>query len=152
MSKVTELVTALVSPVASSMGIEIWDIEFERVGGEQYLRVLIDKPDGVSIEDCEHLSRAIDPLLDETDFIKGNYMLEVASAGLERTLLKPEHFLRYIGKEIDVRLYKPIEGRKTYSGTLKDYNPERIELMVGDAPLSVPIENLSKANLKFIWQ
>jgi ribosome maturation factor RimP len=152
MSKVTDLVTRLVSPIVKEMGIELWDVEFVRIGGEQYLRILIDSKDGIYIDQCEDVSKAIDPLLDELDIIKGPYILEVSSAGIERGLKKPEHFERYLGSLIEVRLYKAIEGSKRYVGILRSFEGDHIVLDANDRSLVIPLESVSKASLKYNWQ
>ena len=107
MSKVTETVTALAAPVAEKLGLELWDVEYIREAGQWFLRVYIDKDGGVSINDCEALSRALDPVLDEADPIPDSYVFEVSSAGAERELKRPGDFARFMGSGAEVRLYKP---------------------------------------------
>ena len=121
MSKVTDIVTALAAPEAEKLGLEIWDVEYIREAGQWFLRVYIDKDGGVSINDCEALSRALDPLLDEADPIPESYVFEVSSAGAERELKRPGDFERYMGSTVEVKLYKPLDGSKSYVGQLTGY-------------------------------
>ena len=121
MSKVTEKVEALAKPVVEEEGCELWAVEYVREAGTWYLRVLIDKDGGVGIDDCERISRRLDPILDEADPIPDSYVFEVGSAGAERELKRPSDFERYIGSEIEVKLYQPYQGKKSYVGTLEAY-------------------------------
>lgn len=121
MAKVTELTAALAAPIAAENGCTVWDVEYIREAGAWYLRVYIDKPEGISITDCENVSRALEAKLDEQDPIEGSYTLEVSSSGMDRSLKRPEHFAQFIGSEVEVRLYRPEDGRKDHVGVLKTY-------------------------------
>ena len=121
MSKITEKVEALAKPVVEDEGCGLWAVEYVREAGSWYLRVLIDKDGGVGIDDCERISRRLDPILDEADPIPDSYVFEVGSAGAERELKRPSDFERYIGSEIEVKLYQPYQGKKSYVGTLEAY-------------------------------
>lgn len=121
MSKITEKVEALAKPVVEEAGCELWDVEYVREAGSWYLRVFIDKESGVSIEDCERISRELDPILDENDPIPDSYVFEVGSAGAERELKRPSDFERYMGSEIEVKLYQPYQGKKSFVGSLDAY-------------------------------
>ena len=121
MSKVTETVFALAKPIVEAAGCEVWDVEYVREAGAWYLRVYIDKAGGVSIDDCEAVSRALDPALDEADPIPTSYTFEVSSAGAERELKRPGDFERFMGSEVEVRHYQPIDGAKTHTGVLTGY-------------------------------
>lgn len=121
MSKITEKVEALAKPVVEEAGCELWDVEYVREAGSWYLRVFIDKEGGISIEDCERISRKLDPILDENDPIPDSYVFEVGSAGAERELKRPSDFERYMGSEIEVKLYQPYQGRKSFVGSLDAY-------------------------------
>lgn len=121
MSKITEKVEALSKPVVEEAGCELWDVEYVREAGSWYLRVFIDKEGGVSIEDCERISRKLDPILDENDPIPDSYVFEVGSAGAERELKRPSDFERYMGSEIEVKLYQPYQGKKSFVGSLDAY-------------------------------
>lgn len=121
MSKITDSVLKLAEPVAAELGLEIWDIEYVKEAGTRFLRVYIDKADGVSIQDCEAFSRALDPILDEADPIPDSYTFEVSSAGAERVLKRPGDFERFLGSDVEVKLYSPLNGSKIYVGVLKSY-------------------------------
>lgn len=121
MSKITDAVTALAAPVAGELGLELWDVEYVREAGQWFLRVYIDKDGGVSINDCEALSKALDPLLDEADPIPDSYVFEVSSAGAERELKRPGDFARFMGSAVEVRLFRAVDGSKVHTGTLTGY-------------------------------
>ena len=106
---VYESVKAMAEPIAESLGLSVWDVRYIKEGASRYLRIFIDKEEGVSIDDCEAMSRAIDAPLAELDPVKEAYILEVSSPGIERELTRPEHFDRFIGADIMVRLIRPME-------------------------------------------
>ena len=137
MSKVTERVLALAEPVAAECGCEVWDVEYVREAGAWYLRLYIDKPSGVSIDDCEAVSRALDPILDEADPIPTSYIFEVSSAGAERTLKRPADFARFAGEEVEVRHYQPVAGAKSHVGALVSRSDD------GTVTIAVKGENMS---------
>lgn len=121
MAKVTETTAALARPIVARAGCELWDVEYVKEAGSWFLRVYIDKEGGVSIDDCEAVSRPLSDLLDEADPIEGSYTLEVSSAGADRVLKKPEHFQRFLGAEVELRLYRPRAGRREFVGLLRSY-------------------------------
>lgn len=121
MAKVTDAVAALALPVVEGAGCTLWDVEYVKEAGTWFLRIYIDKEDGVSIDDCEAVSRPLSDLLDEADPIEGSYTFEVSSAGADRALKKPEHFVRFQGSEVELKLYRPRDGRKEFVGLLKSY-------------------------------
>ena len=131
MAKVTDAVAALALPVVESAGCTLWDVEYVKEAGVWYLRVYIDKEGGVSIDDCEAVSRPLSDLLDEHDPIEGSYTFEVSSAGADRPLKKPEHFAQFLGAEVEVRLYRPREGRKEFVGMLREYADGDVTLDIG---------------------
>ena len=124
--KVTDQVAALARPVVEAQGCSLWDVEYVREGADYFLRVYIDKDGGVDINDCEAVSRAMDPILDEADPISGSYHFEVCSAGLERALKRPEDFRRFLGSPVTVKLYRPYNGLKELPCTLTGYDDGRI--------------------------
>jgi ribosome maturation factor RimP len=124
MAKVTEVTAALAAPIAAAAGCAIWDVEYVKEAGNWYLRVYIDKPEGISISDCEAVSRPLSDALDEADPIEGSYTLEVSSAGMDRVLKKPAHFAAFLGNMVEVKLYRAREGKKNFTGTLKSYAPD----------------------------
>ncbi len=125
-----ERAEALLEPIAAANGCEIYDIEYVKEGSERYLRAYIDKPDGVNITDCENVSRAFSEKLDEEDFIPDAYILEVSSPGLGRALKKDRHLEKSIGKEVEVKTYKLMEGKKEFIGILKSYDKDTITIEI----------------------
>ena len=121
MAKVTDTVAALATPVIEAAGCTLWDVEYVKEAGQWFLRLYIDKEGGVSIEDCEAVSRPMSDLLDEADPIEGSYVFEVSSAGADRVLKTPEHFEQFMNTEVEVKLYRPREGRKEFVGLLQSY-------------------------------
>ena len=131
MSKVTDQVFTLAKPVVEEEGCSLWNVEYVREAGTWYLRVFIDKDGGVGIDDCERISRRLDPLLDEADPIAGSYVFEVGSAGAERELKRPSDFEQFLGSEVEVKLYQPLDGRKAYVGTLLAYEDGAVTVADG---------------------
>ena len=117
---------ALARPVVEARGCSLWDVEYVREGSDYFLRVYIDKDGGVDIDDCEAVSRAMDPILDEADPISGSYHFEVCSAGLERALKRPGDFERFLGSPVTVKLYRPYNGLKELPCTLTGYEDGRV--------------------------
>ena len=117
---------ALLQPIVAACGVEIYDVEYVKEGSDYYLRAYIDKPEGVSIVDCENVSRALSDALDREDFIPDAYILEVSSPGLGRTLKKDRHLAYSIGQDVELKLYKPLEGTKEYAGVLKAFDEKNI--------------------------
>ena len=135
MSKVTDKVEALARPIVEEAGCELWSVEYVREAGTWYLRVFIDKDGGVDILDCEAISRKVSDLLDEADPIEGSYVFEVGSAGAERQLKRPSDFEQFIGSPVLLKTYKPRDGRKEFSGDLKGYDNDAVEITVGEQVL-----------------
>lgn len=132
MSKITDLTAELARPVVEACGCTLWDVEYIKEAGSWYLRLYIDKEGGISIDDCEAISRGVDPLLDEADPIQDPYTFEVSSAGADRPLKKPEHFAAFMGAEVDVKFYKAVDGQKSATGALAGYDDGNVTLRVGD--------------------
>jgi len=122
----------LAEPFAKELGLEIWDVRFEKEGADWFLRIFIDKDGGVSIDDCVDMSHAIDKPLDEADPIEQSYCLEVCSPGIERDLRRDEHFLKFIGQRIMVKLIRPLENKREYKGILESYDNGSFELRLED--------------------
>ncbi len=115
-------VWALCEPIVEGLGLRLWDVRYVKEGADRFLRVFIDKPEGVSIDDCEAVSRAINDPLDALDPIENAYCLEVCSPGVERELVRDEHFARFIGADVMVRMLRPVEGiGREFAGKLKAY-------------------------------
>ena len=132
MAKVTELTAQLAAPIAAEQGCTLWDVEYVREAGTWFLRVYIDKEGGVSINDCEAVSRPLSDKLDEVDPIEGSYTLEVSSAGADRPLKKPEHFAQFMGEQVEVRLYRAVDGAKDWVGALAGYEDGAVSLDTPD--------------------
>jgi ribosome maturation factor RimP len=130
MSKITDQVAALAGPIVAEEGCSLWDVEYVREAGTWYLRIYIDKPGGVDIADCERISRRLDPVLDEADPIPDSYVFEVGSAGIERELKRPGDFEAFLGSEVEIRLYRPVEGQKSFVGTLVSHDDGATEIEV----------------------
>jgi len=122
LKKITELVAEMAAPAVADAGCTLWDVEYVREAGAWYLRLYIDKEGGVDILDCEKVSRAVEPLLDEADPIEGSYTFEVSSAGAERPLKRPSDFAQFLGSPVTVKLYQNRNGRKEFAGHLNAYD------------------------------
>lgn len=122
----------LLAPVMEENHFELVDVEYVKEGGNFYLRAYIDKEGGITIDDCETISRSLSDWLDKEDMIQDSYIMEVSSPGLGRPLKKEKDFARSIGKEVEVKLYKPLEKSKEYAGVLKAYDKESVTLQMED--------------------
>jgi ribosome maturation factor RimP len=139
--------SALLEPTVEGLGFELADLEV-RVGGRSgVVRLFIDKPDGITLDDCETVSHAVSALLDVEDPVPGHYDLEVSSPGLNRKLTKPEHFERFRGEEVKVELRFPLDGRKRFRGLLKASDKDNIEVVVDGEAYSLPIATIDTARL-----
>ena len=147
MAKVTDVVAQLAAPVVEQAGCSLWDVEYVKEAGEWFLRVYIDKEGGVSIDDCEAVSRPLSDLLDEADPIEGSYTFEVSSAGADRVLTKPEHFAQEQGQEVEVKLYRPRDGRKDFVGMLQSWRDGDVTLDVGGEPITFEKKEIALVRL-----
>ena len=147
MSKLTDRVSALVRPVVEEEGCSLWDVEYVREAGTWYLRVFIDRDGGIGIDDCERISRRLDPILDEEDPIPDSYVFEVGSAGAERELKRPSDFEQFLGHEVELRLYRPMDGKKSFVGTLAGYDDGNVTITVGEEALTFEKQQIAKVNL-----
>ncbi len=149
-TNIAERVEALVTPHITEMGYRVWDVEYVKEGAEWYLRITLDSDDGIDIDDCEKVSRAINPIIDEADPIEDFYYLEVSSPGLERVLRKEEHFAASIGSEIEIRLFAPDDNKKkSYTGKLTAYENETVTVDIGGETVSIPMNKVSKVQTLF---
>ncbi|NLP47484.1 MAG: ribosome maturation factor RimP [Clostridiales bacterium] len=142
-----DVVREIVEPIASDLGLSIWDVRYFKEGADWYLRVYIDKEGGVSLDDCVDMSRAIDQPLDEADPIKGSYCLEVSSPGVERQLKRDEHFTAMLGKPVKIKLIRPFEGKREFKGTLKAYDKGLVKL-VDDEGLEMEFDKKDASSVK----
>lgn len=151
MSDSEEQIRRLLDPILKSMGLDLWDMEFRKQGPKWLLRVYIDREisGGVTLADCEGVSRDLGAALDVEDIVPHAYTLEVSSPGLDRALTKPEHFVRFTGSMIKIKTYQPIDGQKVFRGTLGalDENAVMLKLDSG-AVLNIPIDNIARASLE----
>ncbi len=130
-----EKTEAILLPILEKNGFELWDVEYVKEGGTWYLRAYIDKPGGIMVDDCEIVSRELSDLLDEKDFIDEAYILEVSSPGLGRTLKKERDFEKSLGKEVEVRTYRMMEGKKEFRGILKGYDKDTVTIETDNAQM-----------------
>ena len=150
-SKVEQLVFEMAEPIAASVNVSVWDVEFKKEGQENVLRVYIDKEGGVSIDDCEAVSVALSEKLDEKDPISTAYSLEVSSAGLDRKLFRESDFIAYIGHQVDVKLYAPIEGLKEFTAELVGYHDGVVSLRYEKKIIDVPEDKAASIRLAVIF-
>ena len=145
-------VEILVKPIITNLGYDLYDVRYEKEGKDYYLRIIIDKPEGIDINDCETVNNSINDILDEADYIKEQYFLEVSSPGLERVLRKDKHFISQIGNEISIKLFKPIEKKKEFIGILEDYNEQDgITLKVDNTTIKIDLKDIAVAKTIFNW-
>ena len=148
MNKVIEAVTQLAEPVVQEAECSLWDVEYVKEVGQWFLRVYIDKAGGVAIEDCERVSRALDPKLDELDLIPDHYTFEVSSAGAERQLKKERDFAQFIGHLVEVKLYRAICGGKEHVGTLATYEGGDVAITVAGETLRFEKNDIAMVRLR----
>ena len=151
MSEAAEQIRQILDPILLSMGLDLWDLEFQKQGPKWLLRVYIDREigGGVTLQDCETVSRDLSAALDVEDIIPHAFTLEVSSPGLDRTLSKPEHFIRFTGSAVKIKTYQPINGEKVFRGKLLGMTDSvvTIELEAGTV-LEIPMTNITKASLE----
>ena len=147
MAKVTDAVTALALSVVEEAECSLWDVEYVKEAGTWFLRVYIDKEGGVSIDDCEAVSRPLSDLLDQADPIEGSYTFEVSSAGADRALKRPEHFAAFMGSEVELRLYRPRDGRKDWVGTLSAYADGDVTITAPQGELTFEKKDIAQTRL-----
>ncbi|MDF1685047.1 MAG: ribosome maturation factor RimP [Legionellaceae bacterium] len=140
-------IEALIRPSIESMGIEFWGCEYHRQGRHSLLRVYIDMAEGVVVDDCERVSRQVSALLDVHDPIAEQYNLEISSPGEPRPLFYPEQYTRYLGKEVQIRLGRPMDDRRNVTGTITAVKDDTLILQEGDIEHTFPFSNIVKAHL-----
>ncbi len=147
MNRKEQQLQELIAPTVDALGCELWGIEYVAQGRRSLLRIFIERPDGVSVEDCERVSRQVSGLLDVEDPIKTNYRLEVSSPGFDRLLFRPDQYLRYLGETLDVRLNFPYEGRRKFVGQLVGLEDNEVVLRIEDEEYLLPLENVQRARI-----
>ena len=146
--KITEIVASFAEPIVLQHGCTLWDVEYVREGSDYFLRLYIDKEGGVDITDCEAISRAVDPVLDEKDPIPESYHFEVCSAGLERSLKRPSDFQRFMGSPIMVKLYRPRNGLKEIPGVLRGYEDGKVTAECGKETIAFEKSEVALVRLR----
>ena len=137
----------MVKPIADELNYDIYHVEYVKENGELYLRIYIEKDGGITLSDCEALSRRVSDLMDEKDPIKDPYFLEVSSPGLNRTLFTEEHYKRFIGREVMVKFTKSVDGKKNIKGILKEVNEDSI-VVEADQLINVPKDKIKSVNIE----
>ena len=132
MAKIEERVEKLIENPINNLGYELYDVEYVKEGKDYFLRVFINKADGISLEDCEKVNNEITDLLDTQDYLKEQYFLEVSSTGIEKVLRKDKHLKENIGVEVEVKLFKPINKKKVVSGILENFNESEITIKTNE--------------------
>ena len=151
LAKIDEALEKIAAEVCARHGVYIYNTEYKKEGSEYYLRLYIDKDGGVTIEDCENVSREISPLLDELTFIKEAYIFEVSSPGIDRALTRDWHFEKVIGEEIVIKLFAPIDGMKEISGKLTKYEDGTITVVVNDKEIIIEKGKAASVRLAFTF-
>ena len=142
-----EIIAELAEQLAEPLRLEIVDVEFRREAGGRVVRVFIDKPGGVTLDDCQAMSRLLGDKLDEVDPIEDSYTLEVSSPGVERPLTKPRYFVRFAGHTVQVRTYGPVEGRRNFKGELLGLEGGAVVLRIDGEERRIPVDQVAKAHL-----
>lgn len=149
MANIEEKVESLIKTKIENIGYELYDVEYSKEGKNYYLRVFIDKPEGIDLTDCEKVNDEINDVLDEANYIKEQYFLEVSSPGIERILRKDRHLEKNIGTEINIKLFKKDEnGNKEYQGILKSFNENEIEL---EDDIKIERKNIAQIKTIYHW-
>lgn len=150
MSRLTVAVQGLVEPLITELGYELVDLQYGREGGRYILRLFIDRPEGIDLNDCEKVSRTVGAILDREDCIPNSYYLEVSSPGLERPLKKEADFKRFAGRKVKIRTFAPIDGQRNFQGRLLGYHEGQVEVQIDDGrSLVIPLAQITTARLVF---
>lgn len=146
---IKETVREAVAPIITDLGYVIWDITYSKVGADYHLEITIDSPDGINIEDCEKVHRAIDPILDECDPIEGFYYLDVSSPGIERELRTEEHISLSVGEKVRAKLFAPKNGKRTVTGVLSAFGDGQLTITEPDGEIIITPAEISKLTTVF---
>lgn len=150
-SSIETKVTVLLEDIITNLGYDLYDVYYVKEGPDYFLRIVIDNEEGINLDDCEKVNNAINDVLDEADYIKDQYFLEVSSPGLERVLRKDKHFQSQIGNEIVLKLFKAIDKQKEIQGVLKEYNDNNLVIETENKILIIEKNNISVAKTVFEW-
>ena len=149
MASIEERVESLLKEKIEAIGYELYDVEYSKEGKNYFLRIFIDKPEGIDLNDCEKVNNEIDGILDKADYIKEQYFLEVSSPGIERIIRKEKHLKKYIGHEINIKLFKKDKnGNKEYQGILKAFDQENIEI---EEKIKIERKNIAQIKTVYNW-
>ena len=147
---IRETVRDAIQPTVTELGYRIWDITYGKIGADYHLEITIDSDEGISIEDCERVHRAIDPILDECDPIEGFYYLEVSSPGIERELRTEEHIVACIGEQVEAKLFAALDGRKSLTGVLSAYEDGKVTIKENGVDVVIERAAISKLNTIYV--
>ena len=151
MASIEDRVEALITSKINDLGYELYDVEYAKEGKDYFLRIFIDKKDGIDLNDCEKVSDGINEILDEADYIKEQYFLEVSSPGIERILRKEKHFTDNIGNLVEIKLFKPLNKEKKITGTLKEFNEEFITVQNENIEIQIDRKNIAQVKTVYEW-
>lgn len=144
-------VEKLLEKTILDLGYDLYDVKYEKEGKDYYLRIIIDKENGIDINDCERVNNEINDILDEADYIKEQYFLEVSSPGIERVLRKEKHFIKQIENKINIKLFKPINNQKELIGVLKEYNNSEIVIQIDENNIKIDLKDIAVAKTVYDW-
>ena len=150
MANIEEKIESLTSKTINDLGYDLYDVEYVKEGKDYFLRIYIDSKKGIDLDDCEKVSNTITELLDKEDYIKEQYFLEVSSPGVERVLRKEKHLEANIETEVQIKLFKPLDGQKQYKGILKDFNNDYITIFTTEE-IKIDRKNISQIKTVFNW-
>ena len=151
MASIEERVESLLESTINNLGYELYDVEYAKEGKDYFLRIFIDKESGIDLNDCEKVNDEINDLLDQADYIKEQYFLEVSSPGIERVLRKDKHLEANIGSLVEVKLFKPIDKKKVLQGILKEFSKDNIVIEVEDGDLEISRKDISVIKTVYEW-
>ena len=152
MASIEEKVEVLVRPIIEDLGYELYDVEYTKEGKNYFLRIFIDKKEGIDLNDCEKVNNEINSLLDEADYIKDQYFLEVSSPGIERVLRKDEHLEESIGKEINIKLFQKDEtNKKEHRGILEKFDKESITIKEQENKIKIERKKIAQIKVVYNW-
>ena len=151
MSSIEGKIEKLVETKITNLGYELYDVQYVKEGKDYFLRIFIDNPKGISLEDCEKVNNEITDLLDTADYIKQQYFLEVSSPGIERILRKEKHLNDNIGETIEIKLFKPINKKKEIIGVLKQFDENTIVVLTNDEQIEISRRDISQIKKVYEW-
>ena len=151
MASIEERVESLVEKKINDLGYELYDVEYAKEGKDYYLRIFIDKQEGIDLNDCEKVNDGINDLLDQADYIKEQYFLEVSSPGIERVLRKDKHLEANIGVLVEIKMFKAIDGKKVIQGILKEFSKDNIVIELEDRDLEISRKDIAVIKTVYEW-